>query len=48
MVSLHVGLVLLSLHLAGVQVVDLLAQLRHAVVALHTESGQGAWRKNIL
>merc|ERR1719225_2599776 len=41
-VSLQAGLVLLALHLAGVQVVDLLAQLRHAVVVLHTESGQGA------
>merc|ERR1719192_1247106 len=41
-VQLQSGLVLLRLHLVGVQLVDLLAEVGHGVVVLHPESGQGA------
>merc|ERR1719357_1655323 len=41
-VQLHVGLVLLGLHLVGVEVVNLLSQVSHGVVVLHTQSSEGA------
>merc|ERR1719412_2956678 len=41
-VQLQAGLVLLRLDLVGVQLVDLLAEVRHGVVVLHPEGGQGA------
>merc|ERR1719430_612408 len=41
-VQLHVGLVLLGLHLVGVEVVNLLAQVSHGVVVLHAQSSKGA------
>merc|ERR1719492_207790 len=41
-VQLQAGLVLLRLDLVGVQLVDLLPEVRHGVVVLHPEGGQGA------
>merc|ERR1719494_1410563 len=41
-VELHVGLVLLRLHLVGVEAVNLLAQVSHGVVVLHAKGSKGA------
>merc|ERR1719430_2829902 len=41
-VELHVGLVLLGLHLVGIEVVNLLSQVSHGVVVLHAQSSKGA------
>merc|ERR1719210_746070 len=41
-VELHVGLVLLGLHLVGVEAVNLLSQVSHGVVVLHAKSSKGA------
>merc|ERR1719430_2668245 len=41
-VELHVGLVLLGLHLVGIEVVNLLSLVSHGVVVLHTQSSEGA------
>merc|ERR1719193_2259284 len=41
-VQLHVGLVLLGLHLVGIEVVNLLSQVSHGVVVLHAQSSKGA------
>merc|ERR1719237_1545921 len=41
-VELQSRLVLLRLDLVGVELVDLLAQVRHGVVVLHPQGGQGA------
>merc|ERR1719167_422090 len=46
-VELHVGLVLLRLHLVGVEVVNLLSQVSHGVVVLHAKSSEGALVGNV-
>merc|ERR1719167_1304003 len=46
-VELHVGLVLLRLHLVGVEAVNLLAQVSHGVVVLHAQSSKGALMGNV-
>merc|ERR1719356_992427 len=46
-VELHVGLVLLGLHLVGVEAVNLLSQVSHGVVVLHTQSSEGALVGNV-
>merc|ERR1719409_2081994 len=46
-VKLHVGLVLLGLHLVGTQAVNLLSKISHGVVVLHTKSSQGAFMGNV-
>merc|ERR1719270_1026559 len=46
-ISLQVALVLLPLHLAAIEVVNLLSQLGHAVVVLHAKSSQSALVANV-
>merc|ERR1719197_1269433 len=46
-VELHVGLVLLGLHLIGIEVVNLLSQVSHGVVVLHAKSSEGALVGNV-
>merc|ERR550534_181939 len=46
-VELHVGLVLLGLHLVGIEVVNLLSQVSHGVVVLHSQSSEGALVSNV-
>merc|ERR1719275_349472 len=46
-VQLHVGLVLLGLHLVAVEVVNLLSQVSHGVVVLHAKGSQGALVGNV-
>merc|ERR1719295_1856185 len=46
-VELHVGLVLLGLHLVGIEVVNLLSQVSHGVVVLHAQSSKGALVGNV-
>merc|ERR1719430_272424 len=46
-VQLHVGLVLLGLHLVGVEIVNLLSQVSHGVVMLHTQSSKGSLVSNV-
>merc|ERR1719295_2484321 len=41
-VELHVGLVLLRLHLVGAEAVNLLTKVSHGVVVLHAQSSKGA------
>merc|ERR1719284_1874584 len=41
-VELHVGLVLLRLHLVGAEAVNLLTKVSHGVVVLHAKSSKGA------
>merc|ERR1719150_2513038 len=41
-VELHVGLVLLGLHLVGAEAVNLLTEISHGVVVLHAKSSKGA------
>merc|ERR1719400_929033 len=46
-VKLHVGLVLLRLHLVVAETVNLLSEISHRVVVLHTQSSQGAFMGNV-
>merc|ERR550534_3578342 len=46
-VELHVGLVLLGLHLVGIEVVNLLTKVSHGVVVLHSQSSKGALVGNV-
>merc|ERR550534_1446882 len=46
-VELHVGLVLLGLHLVGIEVVNLLTKVSHGVVVLHSQSSEGALVGNV-
>merc|ERR1719270_322300 len=46
-ISLQVALVLLPLHLAAIEVVNLLSQLGHAVVVLHAKSSKSALVANV-
>merc|ERR1719445_1659931 len=46
-VELHVGLVLLGLHLVGIEVVNLLSQVSHGVVVFHAQSSKGALVGNV-
>merc|ERR550534_2875489 len=46
-VELHVGLVLLGLHLVGIEVVNLLTKVSHGVVVLHSQSSEGALVSNV-
>merc|ERR1719430_2121108 len=46
-VQLHVGLVLLGLHLVRIEAVNLLSLVSHGVVVLHAQSSEGALVSNV-